>query len=283
MKINESLKFAHEILRKAGIDSFVLDSEILLGFVLKKSREWILANPDFILHKKAEKKFFRLIIKRVKNYPVAYILGYKYFYGLKFKVNKSVLIPRPETEILVDGTFEVVNLRGGQPARLTILDIGTGSGCIAITLAKKIKNVKIIACDISQKALRIAKKNAKINKVNNIEFIKSDLLKNIKNKKIDIIVANLPYVKKDYTNDSIKYEPRSALYSYSKDGLSYYKKLLHQIKKFEFNPKYIFFEIDPEQRPILETFVKQIFKKTIIEIKKDLNSLGRVFIIKLII
>ncbi|MDD4290045.1 MAG: peptide chain release factor N(5)-glutamine methyltransferase [Patescibacteria group bacterium] len=283
MKINELLKFAYEILKNNGIDFFILDSEILLGFVLKKNREWILANPNFIIHKKAEKRFFRLLSRRVKNYPIAYILGYKYFYGLKFGVNKNVLIPRPETEILVDTTCEVVNLRGGQPSRLTILDIGTGSGCIAIALAKKLENVKIIASDISQKALRIAKKNAKINKVNNIEFIKSDLLKNIENKKIDIITANLPYIKQNYNHDSIKYEPRSALYSYSKNGLSYYKKLLYQIEKLGFNPKYIFLEIDPDQAPILKTFIEQIFKKSIIEIKKDLNNLDRVFMVKFII
>lgn len=276
MRINEALKFGYEILRKNGIDSFVLDSEILLSFVLKKKREWILSNREFNLHKRAEKRFFKLVIKRVKNYPIAYILRYKYFFGLKFKVNRNVLVPRPETEILVE---EVLKLNSRNQ---TILDVGTGTGCIAISLGKKIENVKIIASDISKKALRIAKKNARINKVNNIEFVASDLLQNIENKHVDIIVANLPYIKKDYNNDSIKYEPRLALYSYSKDGLSFYKKLLYQIKEFGFETKYIFLEIDPSQVEFLTNFTKQLFRKPLFEIKKDLNGLDRVFIIKLI-
>ncbi len=275
MKINELLKFGYEILKKNGIDSYVLDTELLLGFVLKKKKEWILANPEFNVHKNAEKRFFRLIVKRIKNYPIAYILGYKYFYGLKFKVNKHVLIPRPETETLID---EIIKLK---PEKITILDVGTGSGCIAISLGTKLQNVNIIASDISQKALRIAKKNARLNNTKNIQFIKSDLLTGIENKDVDIIVANLPYVKKDYKNESIKYEPRSALYS-SKDGLSHYKKLLYQIKELKFSPKYIFLEIDPDQVEILTNFTKQIFSKPIIEIKKDLNGFDRIFIIKLI-
>lgn len=275
MKINELLKFGYEILKKNGIDSYVLDTELLLGFVLKKKKEWILVNPEFNVHKNAEKRFFRLIVKRIKNYPIAYILGYKYFYGLKFKVNKHVLIPRPETETLID---EIIKLK---PEKITILDVGTGSGCIAISLGTKLQNVNIIASDISQKALRIAKKNARLNNTKNIQFIKSDLLTGIENKDVDIIVANLPYVKKDYKNESIKYEPRSALYS-SKDGLSHYKKLLYQIKELKFSPKYIFLEIDPDQVEILTNFTKQIFSKPIIEIKKDLNGFDRIFIIKLI-
>lgn len=277
MKINELLKFGYEILKKNGIDSYVLDTELLLGFVLKKKKEWILVNPEFNVHKNAEKRFFRFIIKRIKNYPIAYILGYKYFYGLKFKVNKHVLIPRPETETLVAEVLKSTHPMGGP----TILDVGTGSGCIAISISTKLQNVKIMASDISQKALRIAKKNARLNNTKNIQFIKSNLLTGIENKDIDIIVANLPYVKKDYKNESIKYEPREALYS-SKDGLSHYKKLLYQIKELKFSPKYIFLEIDPDQVEILTNFTKQIFSKPIIEIKKDLNGFDRIFIIKLI-
>ena len=161
---------------------------------------------------------------------------------------------------------------------MTILDIGCGCGNIAITFAHKLQNTKIIASDVSKHALNMAKKNAKLNNVyNKIEFIKSDLLKNIKDKKIDIIVANLPYIKNDYK--TIKYEPRKALYS-SKDGLGHYKKLLYQIIELKFNPIYIFFEIEPSQVETLTNFTKKLFKKPTIEIKKDLNGFDRVFIIK---
>lgn len=279
MKINELLQLGYEKLKNKNVDSFLQDTELILGFILNKKREWILSNPEFIIQKKIQKRFFRLILKRAKNYPIAYILKYKYFNGLKFKVNKNVLIPRPETEILINEVLKSIQWVDG----LTILDVGTGSGCISISIAKnlcdhnKTKNTKIIASDISKLAINIAKKNAKLNGVyKKIKFIKSNLLKNIGDKNIDIIVANLPYVKTSWEHESIKYEPRLALYS-SKDGLSHYKKLLHQIKNLKFNPKYVFFEIDPDQTKILEDLTKKLFPKSEIQIKKDLNNLNRVF------
>lgn len=271
MQIKNSLKFGYELLKKNNIDSFILDTEIILSFVIKKNKEWILSNPDFVLHNNAYKKFIKLINKRSKNYPIAYILGYKYFYGLNFKVNKNVLIPRPETELLIDSI---------QRPTLKILDIGTGSGCIAISLGKKLKNAQIIATDISQLALNMAKKNAKLNNVKNIKFIKSNLFKNIKDRNFDAIIANLPYVKKSWNDKSIKYEPKCALYS-GKLGLNHYFRLLEQIKKYEINTKYIFLEIDPEQVEKLKEKTTAFFPNSKIQIKKDLNSLDRVFIIKL--
>lgn len=274
MLIKDSLNFGFETLKKKGIDSYHLDTELILAFSIKKKREWIISHPEFDLSIHQVKRFKKLIARRSKNYPIAYILGYKYFDGLKFKVNKHVLIPRPETEALIEATRRV-----DQPVGL-ILDIGTGSGCIAISLANKFPNSQIIASDISKYALNIAKKNARAHNVKNIKFIKSNLLKNIDEKNIDIIIANLPYVSTDWKNESIKYEPKSALYS-GKLGLNHYFKLLDQIKKLDFHPKQILLEIDPSQVKSLIEKANSLFKNIKIEIKKDLAGLDRVFIIKL--
>ncbi len=276
MKIKDALNYGFEILKNKNIDSYHLDTELILTFALKKKKEWILSNPDFFLNINQIKKFKKLVLKRSKNYPTAYILGHKYFYNLKFKVNKNVLIPRPETELLVESTRRVT-----LPDGWTILDVGTGSGAIAISLAKKLKDSKILASDNSKFALNIAKKNARANNIKNIKFIKSNLLEKFKNDKLDIIVANLPYVKNNWNNASIKYEPYNALYS-GKTGLVHYFKLLKQIKELEYKPKYVLLEIDPEQVEAISKQAKKLFTSNIkIDIKKDLAGLDRVIIINL--
>lgn len=275
MTINDALNWGFAILKEKNIDSYHLDTELILCFTIKKKKEWILTNPNFRLNINQIKRFKKLILKRSKYYPIAYILGHKYFFGLKFKVNKNVLIPRPETEILVDECLKI------KSNNLVIADIGTGSGCIAISIAKNINNTNIISSDNSKLALNIAKKNARLNNVANIKFIKSDLLNNLKNENIDIIIANLPYVSQSWDEKSIKYEPYNALYS-GKSGLVHYFKLLKQVKELKHLPQYIFLEIDPQQVNILNEKIKDLFKNCDIKIKKDLRGLDRVMIIKLL-
>ncbi len=274
MKIKDALLTGFQFLKEHNIDSYFLDTELILCFTIKKKKEWVLSNSDFELSVNQVKRFKKLILKRSKNYPIAYITGYKYFFGLKLKVNKHVLIPRPETELLVESTLKVADPQG------QILDIGTGSGAIAVSLAKNLENAKIIASDNSSFALSMARKNARTYKLNKkIKFVKSDLLEKFKNLKINIIIANLPYVKNDWDHASIKHEPHSALYS-GKSGLVHYFKLLKQIKKYNINPKYLIIEISPEQVEIISKKTKELFVNANIEIKKDLAGLDRVIIIK---
>ncbi len=272
-------------LNDSQIDSAYLDAELLLSLVLKKNKEYLYTYPELKLNQKQTKKYQSLIEKRSAYYPIPYTLGYKEFYGLKFKVNENVLIPRPETELLVDATRRVVE--ADPTGRLRIVEIGTGSGCIAISLVKNgVK--KITATDISAKALQIAKKNAQLNKVSSkIKFIKSNLLDKLKKEKIDILIANLPYLKNKYTDKSIRYEPIEALYG-GKNGLYYYQKLFEQISKLhayrqtgKYQPKYILIELDPKQIKPLTTYIKKIYSKLTIQIKKDLQGLNRIMVIKL--
>ncbi|MDP2736815.1 MAG: peptide chain release factor N(5)-glutamine methyltransferase, partial [bacterium] len=222
-----------------------LEAEILLSKILKKPREFILAHGENKLTAEQIKNFQSLVFRRLKGEPIAYLTGHKEFYGLNFKVNKNVLIPRPETELMVEEALKLVarsssasarQRRDGQP--VTLADIGTGSGCIIIALAKQNINGKLLATDISAKALAVARQNAKNNHVDKkIKFLKGGLLEPIvKNKLIInrqplIILANLPYLTPTQIKNSptIKYEPKLALAAGS-DGLKYYRRLFKQIK-----------------------------------------------------
>ena len=298
MKIKEALTQGIKQLEQYHIDSAPLDAELLLSFVLNKdkacpstrrsgtrpgrqatgvAREYLYTYPETELNNKDIKKYQKLIKKRSTHYPLAYILGYKEFYGLKFEVNKHVLIPRPETELLVEKTLKIYQ----KNAKQKIIEIGTGSGCIAISLVKNGIN-NIIATDISKQALKVAKKNAKIYQVENkIKFLKGDLLKPLQDTKIDILIANLPYLDTNYKKESsIKHEPNLALYS-GEDGLDAYKKLFKQISELAYQPQYILIELDPEQIKILSSYTKKLFPSAQIQTKKDLQGLGRIMIVKI--
>ena len=272
------------------IDSF--DFDILIAFILKKNREFILSYPEKKLANKQIEKLENLIKRRQKNEPLAYLLGEKEFFSNKFIVNKDVLVPRPETEIMVE---EAIKHATDNTQHVTVIDVGTGSGCIIISLAKELekrKNTDFYGLDISTKALAMARKNAKLNKVDTkIKFIKSDLLTNIHksqiaNRKSIIITANLPYLTAKQIQDSpsIKKEPRLALVA-GNDGLKYYKKLFKQIKVLnKNNPKpdfTIICEIDPSQKNSIKSLSKNIFDNNYsINIKKDLRGLERFAILK---
>lgn len=209
--------------------------------------------------------------------PTQYIKGWVEFYKLKFKVTPDVLIPRPETELLVD---EILNFAKNKQSFstnkvLTVLDVGTGCGNIAISLSKNNKKLNVLASDISQKALNLAKQNAKFHKVK-IKFIKSDLLDQVR-EQFDIIVSNLPYIPKariPYLDSSVKdFEPHIALDG-GFDGFELYRKLFQQIKKIKFN--FFVGEIDYTHGEIALKEAQKYFPDAQIEVKKDLNYKQRI-------
>ncbi len=273
-----------------------LDLELLIAHEIKKSREFVLAHPEEKIGRKREIEINKLLARRFKNEPIAHILGHKEFYGIDFKVTKDTLIPRPETELLVERTLQEILVAKNTP--LSVIDIGTGSGNIIISIAKNSKDKKInyFGIDISGKALIIAKYNAKKHSLTKIKFIKSNLfehfLKNnatIKQFNNLIIVANLPYLsKKIYsaTAPNVKnFEPKSALYS-PKAGLDHYEKLLKQIGNLK-NDSHIlhvscFMEIGPEQKKSLNILVKKILPAASIQFEKDLAGKWRICTIKLV-
>lgn len=255
-----------------------LDVETLLQKVLDVDRLYILLNLDKSLSDDEEKLFNKFIKERLNNRPIAYIVENREFMGLDFYVKEGVLIPRPDTEVLVE---EVVEL-GKDKGAINILDIGTGSGAITVSLAKYLENAKITSVDISDIALKIGKKNAQSNDVDDrITFIKSDLFTNIeKNMKFDIIVSNPPYIKREVIETLDKqvkdFEPYNALEG-GIDGLDFYRAITTQGKNYLNKGGILAYEVGHDQ----SEDVSKLMEKngyTNIYTRKDLQQIDRVVI-----
>ncbi len=289
MTIAQSLKFAADKLTAQKINLPHLEAEILLSEILKKPREFVLAHAEKKLTAGQTAKFKSQISRRLAYEPTAYLTGHKEFYGLNFKVNKNVLIPRPETELIVEETLKLT--AHGAPKAL--IDVGTGSGCVIIALTKHNAGCKLLATDISAKALAVAKQNAKTHNVHKkIKFLRGNLLSPLirdSSFKISdselIITANLPYLDKNWKNllkssDSagLKYEPKIALDG-GQDGLDLYRKLATQIKHLSGAANIILLcEIGHLQAEAIKKIFS--FAKNC-QIKKDLSGLNRLVIIKI--
>ena len=247
---------------------------LLAEHILKMKRINVSLNLYQVVSRKKYNKFQTAIEGLQKYKPIQYIIGDTEFYGLKFYVNKSVLIPRPETEELVDWIIK----ENQSEENISILDIGTGSGCIAISLAKKLPNSKVYALDVSKEALVVAKQNAALNDVE-VEFIEADILNiglELDKVKFDVIVSNPPYVreleKKMMQDNVLKYEPFLALFVKDKDPLIFYRKIIELTKVLLSKKGELYFEINEylgedikyllESEGLINVEVRQdIFKK----------------------
>lgn len=209
--------------------------------------------------------------KLLKGYPIQYLIGYSNFFGYKFEINKNVLIPRYETELLVEKTINYINKYF--PNAKNIIDVGTGSGCIAISLKKKFPNINVEGVDISNRALKVARKNNKINKTN-VKFYRNDMLSNIK-KKYDVIISNPPYLCKDQSvSEQVKkFEPHKALFA-KESGLEFYKKIINSKNNIE-NNSLIAFEIGETQSKLIKDYILKKYPKSKILIEKDFNGKKR--------
>lgn len=275
-----------------------LEAEILLSHIIKKPREYLFTYPEAKLTKKQVSGFRFQVSKRLRGVPIAYIIGQKEFYGLKFLVDKNVLVPRPETELMVDTALAVM-----KKDTATIIDVGTGSGCIIVSIAKEIitnyelpitnktprDNFQLIGIDISKKALAVAKKNATLNGVyKTIKFINGDLLAPLIPKiesaswriKLKIICANLPYLTPAQIKNSptLKFDPKLAL-SAGADGLKYYRRLFKQLRQTDVQNFVLLCEIDPSQKISIRRLAKKLLPQHTLEIKKDLRGHNRLAMI----
>ena len=234
-----------------------------------------IGQADLKLLKELYQDNYEEVEKKLKEgYPIQYLIGYVDFYNTKILVNEDVLIPRFETELLVEKTISFLKNKNYH----NLLDIGTGSGCISIALKKHL-NLDIDACDISKKALKLAKKNALENNVS-INFFEMDILKEIPNQKYDCLISNPPYVKKGELTINTKYEPNIALYA-NNDGLEFYERILN-IAKDILNPKgTIIFEIGKEEEKAIKKIALSYFKNAKINILKDYNNINRFMFIEI--
>jgi release factor glutamine methyltransferase len=275
-----------------------LDAEVLLAHVLGQPREFLIAHDTDHVGFFQQLQYKHLVRKRAQNFPASQLMGTKGFFGLDFDVTKQTLIPRPDTEIIVEEVLKLLPLVGGgregvtQKENLCIIDVGTGSGCIPIAIAKHTTASRLqttfYASDISKKALRVAKKNAKRHNVDLI-LKQGNLLEpfysEIKNLKSNIVLtANLPYLTEEQfaTEPSIQHEPKSALVA-EKQGLALYEELLQQIKSITHYsvPITLYCEIDPTQSERMRALIHTYLPEATIEIVKDLCGLDRIFAIKL--
>ena len=227
MKYQEALFQGSKILKFNNIRSFNLDSEILLSSSLQLDRSQLILNLDKKIKNKEKEIFFNYIERRKKSEPIAYITGYKEFWKNKFKVDKNVLIPRPDTETIVEQVLNDLNINSAKK----ILDIGTGSGCILLSILRERKKCTGVGVDISKNAIKLAKYNAKIQHIKNrIRFLNSDI-DNFYGDKYDLIISNPPYVKLHKINslekDIKSFEPKVAL----NGGVDGYTKIRLTIKK----------------------------------------------------
>lgn len=269
MKIADAKKEFYEILKKNEIESYIYDANFLLAHVLHiKPSQLILVNE---INKKNYEKAKKMILKRSKHVPLQHITKFVEFCDCSIKVNKHVLIPRPETEILVETVLKDLAQNNKQ---VSILDLCCGSGCIGIALSKNL-NAKITLADISHKALCVSKYNVKLNKVSNVTVVKSNLFEKLSSK-FDIVVSNPPYIKtKDLSNLSpeVKRDPVLALDG-MESGLYFYEKIIEKLPNYLNHHGKVYFEIGKGQEKPVTKLLEKNFEY--IKIMKDYNGINRI-------
>jgi release factor glutamine methyltransferase len=277
LTVLEAINLSADYLSRKNIESSRINAENLLAHVLKCKRLDLYLAFDRPLKENEINDYRELIRRRGTSEPLQYIIGNVEFYGLNFKVNPSVLIPRPETELLIEKVLGSINKKEA----VNILDIGTGSGNIAISLAKYLPEAHIMAIDISEEAIKVAKENSELNDIDGkINFYKLDFMNDnlLKNRDFDLIVSNPPYVSlKEYSNlnpELQNYEPRIALTD-ENDGLNYYRLISKQAKYLLKTAGKIFYEVGLGQsEDVKNMLIENNFIG--IEIFKDYSNIDRV-------
>ena len=282
--IREALAEATGRLTTAGVDAPKLVAQVLLAHALGVPRDNVLISPPQHVLQPHQIVSFRAFVARcVEGEPMAYVVGHTEFYALEFQIDRRALIPRPETEQLVElalRRLKVLNL----PSSTLVVDVGTGSGCIVVSLAVKLSNVRFMATDISSDALALAHDNAKKHKVNSrIQFLRGDLLAPVP-VRADGVVANLPYVTtaewQSLPRHIRNHEPRTALDG-GADGLDFIRRLLSQASKHVKPDGWLLLEIGSTQGPAVSALARQAFPLAAVNLHRDLAGLTRVVEIQL--
>ncbi len=281
MKIKEALKSGYEKLKIKKITSAHLDAEVLLSFAINKSKEFLYTYPEKELSLIQKNKFQNLIRQRSKNIPIAYLINHKFFYGLDFFIDKNVLIPRTETETLIETALKTI----AEMKLKSLLDLGTGSGAIAIAIKKQCPKIKAGAGDLSLEALKTAKKNSRVLKAD-VLIKKGDFKELLRKIPAELIISNPPYIDIKKKKETIKrcpdlkYEPASALFA-KNQGLEFYELIIKEIAELKTLPRAIIFEIGDTQAKKISKLTKEYLPRAEIKIIKDLAGKDRVMEIKL--
>ena len=280
MTISDAIKRGMIELKNDNIEEPKLKSRLLMQYVLNETRQYVIVNDMENLEKNKEKQYFEGIKILKKGIPIEHITHQKEFMKLNFFVDKNVLIPRQDTEILVEEVIKIAKRINAKK----ILDLCTGSGAIAVSLAKYLPQTEITAIDISNDALKIAKKNAVSNNVENqITFISSDMFTNLNEEKFDIIVSNPPYIKTNVIKEldiQVKNEPYIALDG-GEDGLDFYKKIINESYQYLKCNGYLCLEIGFDQKFDVIELIENAEKFEGTYSKKDLFDNDRIIITRM--
>ncbi|MGR3311517.1 MAG: peptide chain release factor N(5)-glutamine methyltransferase [Candidatus Brocadiales bacterium] len=283
--IENAISNAVKLFNDSGIEAASLDAEVLLAHVLHCRRTDIYVNFDRVLGEEEISNFMALVQKRTMRMPLQYITGHAEFMSLDFIVNQSVLIPRPETEFVVESVIRKANLHGAQKT-LNIFDIGTGCGNTAISLAINLKNAKIYASDISKDALEVARTNARRHNVSEmVSFLHGDLFDAFKDLdlkgKVNFIVSNPPYVadieRESLQPEVVKYEPHLALFSGS-DSLIFYRRIFTEAPDWLAPHGYLVMELAEGKANSVAALIREVTCFDNLEFVKDLQKIDRVLI-----
>jgi len=292
MTVRELTAAAADRLKRARIPEPRREAESLLSHALGKDGAWVVAHADDAVPPARAKACAAMIARRAVHEPFAYVVGEKWFYGRRFRVTKDVLIPRPETELLIEAVLSSLSSRAKRSAvegSVSVLDIGTGSGAIGLTLAAEIPAARVIAIDVSGKALRVAKANAKLLKVRSrVKFKKLDILKSDRSfgfaqddKNMLVLVANLPYLPlaawKKAVPEVRLHEPKLALVS-GDDGLRHYRALFKRLARWKRPPDVLALEAEPGQFAELRRLAAALMPEADIAVLKDLHGDDRVLV-----
>lgn len=271
--VRELLNEGRTLLEKENIADAVNDSWLLAEYVLGITKTTFYVNPKAKVKARDAERYMKLIKQRAEKKPLQYITGHQEFMGLDFKVNENVLIPRQDTELLVEIAVKYIN-ELGRP--LKVLDMCTGSGCIAISVDKMCQNAEVAAADISQKALKVAKVNNHINDCN-VKFIQSDLFEKVEGK-FDVIISNPPYIETEVIEGLMsevkEHEPYIALDG-DKDGLKFYKKIAEVLDTYLCDDGKVFFEIGYNQGESVPELLNKAGYENVV-VLKDLSGNDRV-------
>ena len=272
MKQSELLKKGKEILGNKNINEPNEKASKLLQYILNQTREQFIINSLEEVSKNYEEDYLKELGKIINGMPLQYITHKQEFMGLDFYVDENVLIPQPDTEVLVEEAIKLI--KNNESAK--VLDLCTGSGAIAVSIAKYSKNTKVIASDISKKALEVANKNVINNNVQNVELLQSDMFEKLENYKFDLIVSNPPYIESSTIKNlskEVQNEPEIALDG-GKDGLEFYKIILKQAYKYLNKNGYLLLEIGYDQGEKILKLCKEYSCNLNLITKKPIKDLG---------
>ena len=278
--IRETIRQTHQTLEDADIPDARLEAEVMVMTIMRMTRQNIFAEQETEVPANAVEDLAGIVAQRLERIPLAYILGYREFYGINVVVTPDVLIPRPETEGMVEHTLFMA-LMGMETRELSIADVGTGSGAIAVNLAIHLPGARIYAVDNSEPALDVAAWNIRAHSVaDRVRLGHGDLLEPVP-EPVDLIVANLPYIPTDRIptlQPEVQREPAGALDG-GADGLDLVRRLLSQAPSKLNSPGIILLELDPEQFPIAEALALEQFPEAEISAEQDLTHRDRIMVI----